>query len=1399
MLRLLQRYVWRLASAASVRRLSATTRTTVTGVAARSHVPSWNSLAQFALPELRSTATVLRHTTGALFVDISSCDEHAYFSASFLTGVRHDRGSPHILEHVALCGSAAFNVRDPFHAMSTRSLYTDMNAATAADHTTYYFSTTNATDYGNLRTVFLDAVFRPLLRESDFRAEGVRIEPGDISAPLSSNLALRGVVYNEMQGHAASATDVLGRAVYRALLPGTCYAANAGGDPRHIPDLTYAELVSFHAERYTPQRALFVAYGALPVAPTLEAVSAALDEAAKTRTSRRGECYGSHTTSRVASAGALNDDSRVAVTSALDDDGLTAAQQRHLLLASNRDATPPLPPLLRVVLPPDADSDSAGSASHVAPSERSDAAAVAAGGTSSFAPGAVVSGTRGGPALNDSAPGRNYVLRAWRVPAVPEPRCGTTLDVPAARSGAPPHTASDARWPFRCYYRDLILRVAVDLLMAGTQSPMYRRVVASGLAIGYAPGSGADTGAGDATVLVLGGSGVRQSDADAVDAAIIDAIREAVQPRVVNSPANDVCESAHGRAASFGPSVSADGVLLQRGGIGADETDGAVQGDYISDETDDDPFSAARIEGALHAIEFSLRAPSPALGATLAGIVNERWAASLLGGIDECNTALVALTDASDSSVARDAAAALLSPLRVRELVQRLRADTIGAVTNNAGDAGAALRVALRDATLGNASGCVRIVGTPAQTYLDEGSAVEAARLAEAESTWTREMRSAAAEAAEACEADSVGDGGADALPSLSLAAIPHVAPDVDATSIVQIGSGVFGLPKDHPALKVQVARIPLAIAAASGNNGVATLRLLFNIDMPAGLLPSTLVDGSVQRPWAAAAASTARAANSRHHALDTPVSSASFTVLPPRLHVWLPIFASTALAFGTRVRAPSAWDLATRRSLGKLSASIVTASTSAHVCDNHCIDNNALHSSTPLYGLLVEAAWLADHRTPDALALLGELLAEGAAATAQLFTRDRALLSRALRAASMDAAQGAADASGSYAATAAASWLNPITALRELHGGRSQARFVLEHFHNGEDDNVDLAASAFQEIASTLFVRRVATNSSNNPIRALLTVDPEHEDRVSAAVEACLAGALPQCLSSQPPDLTPFARSSLKVPLPPRLLLRSPSHVNALAIALPAPAWGTPEHAHLSLGLSALVASRLHAQVRTRGGAYDVSAHVGTADEALITTGDDPSPRKSLAAIVRAARAAVAPGGLCEADIRGAKLAAAAELDAPMPPSARGLSRLLYGVGHESRQAHRNAVLGAGLTDVRRALDQYAAAPLAEGDFGAVIVGPIDRGAHDLHDRDDTGADAGQDAEAPVNVPDSAGHVDGTRIGTPRRRLNRRDVKAMRATGGARGGARWVIEDLLPTTGQAAALPSDTDDILER
>ncbi len=217
------------------------------------------------ITELQCTLRELVHLpTGAQVMHIANDDPENLFCLSFQTHPSNSNGVAHILEHTVLCGSKKYPVKDPFFAMTRRSLNTFMNALTGADFTCYPAASQEPKDFYNLLGVYLDAVFYPHLKELSFLQEGHRIEFSKADDPTSP-LEYKGIVFNEMKGALSSATARLAEAVNQALFPDITYGNDSGGDPKVIPSLTYQELLDFHKKYYHPSHCLFYFYGDMPL------------------------------------------------------------------------------------------------------------------------------------------------------------------------------------------------------------------------------------------------------------------------------------------------------------------------------------------------------------------------------------------------------------------------------------------------------------------------------------------------------------------------------------------------------------------------------------------------------------------------------------------------------------------------------------------------------------------------------------------------------------------------------------------------------------------------------------------------------------------------------------------------------------------------------------------------------------------------------------------------------------------------------------------------------------------------------------------------------------------------------------------------------------------------------
>src|SRR5215467_4187335 len=210
------------------------------------------------LSEINATARYYHHVaTGAELISLINADENKVFGVTFGTPPSDSTGVAHILEHSVLCGSRKYPIKEPFVELLKSSLNTFLNAMTFPDKTCYPVASQNVQDFYNLVDVYLDAVFHPRLTPQIFQQEGWHYELDAPGAPL----AYKGVVFNEMKGNYSSPDGMLREWSQQSLYPDITYGLDSGGDPKHIPDLTYEQLKAFHARHYHPSNAKAFFYG----------------------------------------------------------------------------------------------------------------------------------------------------------------------------------------------------------------------------------------------------------------------------------------------------------------------------------------------------------------------------------------------------------------------------------------------------------------------------------------------------------------------------------------------------------------------------------------------------------------------------------------------------------------------------------------------------------------------------------------------------------------------------------------------------------------------------------------------------------------------------------------------------------------------------------------------------------------------------------------------------------------------------------------------------------------------------------------------------------------------------------------------------------------------------------
>ncbi len=224
--------------------------------------------------EIASRADIFRHDkTGARILSVVNDDENKVFGISFRTPPADSTGVAHILEHSVLCGSRKYPVKEPFVDLLKGSLQTFLNAMTYPDKTCYPVASQNLKDFRNLVDVYLDAVFFPRITREIFEQEGWHL---DLPA-LGGELAIKGVVYNEMKGVYSSPDSQLAEQSQQSLFPDTTYGLDSGGNPGVIVDLTYERFLDFHRTYYHPSNAWIFFYGDDDPEARLETLAEYLD------------------------------------------------------------------------------------------------------------------------------------------------------------------------------------------------------------------------------------------------------------------------------------------------------------------------------------------------------------------------------------------------------------------------------------------------------------------------------------------------------------------------------------------------------------------------------------------------------------------------------------------------------------------------------------------------------------------------------------------------------------------------------------------------------------------------------------------------------------------------------------------------------------------------------------------------------------------------------------------------------------------------------------------------------------------------------------------------------------------------------------------------------------------
>jgi hypothetical protein len=237
----------------------------------QANIPGYKLISKKFVKEVNANVYYFEHLkSGAHVIKFDVKDANKTFGVGFKTEPNSDCGTPHIIEHSVLNGSKNFPVKSPFDEMGKTSLKTFLNAFTASDWTFYPVASMNEKDYFNLMTVYLDAVFFPLIKDDPriFMQEGWHYELEDKNSPI----VIKGVVYNEMKGAYSSPEREMDYQTNKHLFPDNGYGKSSGGYPQAIPELTFEEFLNYYSKNYHPANSCIFVYGDADMRKELELI-----------------------------------------------------------------------------------------------------------------------------------------------------------------------------------------------------------------------------------------------------------------------------------------------------------------------------------------------------------------------------------------------------------------------------------------------------------------------------------------------------------------------------------------------------------------------------------------------------------------------------------------------------------------------------------------------------------------------------------------------------------------------------------------------------------------------------------------------------------------------------------------------------------------------------------------------------------------------------------------------------------------------------------------------------------------------------------------------------------------------------------------------------------------------
>ncbi len=202
----------------------------------------------------------MEHEKSGAHLVYAACDDpERAFGVAFRTQCLNDEGMAHVFEHSALSGSDKYPDSNLFFSMVNQTYSTFLNAETRQLATLYPTSSLSEEQLFANMDVYMSGVLHPILLK-DERAMMREAWHYNLDDP-TGDITISGVVYSEMAANYGVMQYAADNQLRKLLFPGSYSANSVGGDPAVIPDMTYQELLDFHAKYYHPSNMLLMLYG----------------------------------------------------------------------------------------------------------------------------------------------------------------------------------------------------------------------------------------------------------------------------------------------------------------------------------------------------------------------------------------------------------------------------------------------------------------------------------------------------------------------------------------------------------------------------------------------------------------------------------------------------------------------------------------------------------------------------------------------------------------------------------------------------------------------------------------------------------------------------------------------------------------------------------------------------------------------------------------------------------------------------------------------------------------------------------------------------------------------------------------------------------------------------------